>query len=123
MGALAMASSRFSVASPHQDPDQFGVQLYVLRSMLAKDFDGTLKQVAGIGIRHVEFAGFYNRSAKDVKASLSNAGLTTSGAHCLRASMSDDEVSRTVDFCHEVGMPYRIAAVPSIKPTDTAGRA
>ena len=111
-----MASSRFSMASPHQDSDRFGVQLYVLRSMLAKDFDGTLKQVAAIGIKHVEFAGFYNRTAKDVKASLSNAGLTASGAHCLRAAMSDDEVSRTTDFCHEVGMPYMIAAVPSIKP-------
>jgi sugar phosphate isomerase/epimerase len=30
--------------------------------------------------------------------------------------MSDDEVSRTIGFCHEVGMPYMIAAVPSIKP-------
>ena len=119
MGALATASSRFSVAS--QNPDQFGVQLYVLRDLLAKDFDGTLNKVASIGIKHIEFAGFYNRTAKEIRISLSNAGLTASGAHCLRASMSDDEVARTIDFCHEVGMPYMIAAVPSIKPGGSAG--
>src|SRR5579863_4671858 len=115
MGAFAIASSPFATASDYT-PDKFGVQLYVLRALLAKDFDGTLAKVAGIGIKNVEFAGFYGRSANQVRTSLSNAGLTASGAHCLLASMSDDEVGRMIDFCHEVGMPYMIAAVPSIKP-------
>ncbi|HMG86890.1 MAG TPA: sugar phosphate isomerase/epimerase [Terracidiphilus sp.] len=110
-----MASSRFAKASDYS-PNQFGVQLYVLRSLLAKEFDGTLAKVAAIGIKNVEFAGFYGRAAKEVRASLANAGLTASGAHCLLASMSDDEVGRMIDFCHEVAMPYMIAAVPSIKP-------
>lgn len=84
--------------------------------MLAKDFDGTLAKVASLGIKNVEFAGFYNRTAKQVRATLAKTGLTATGAHCLLASMHDDEVQRTIDFCHEVGMPYMIAAVPSIKP-------
>ena len=115
VASLAIASSPFSRAADYT-PDKFGVQLWVLRELMAKDFDGTLAKVAAIGIKRVEFAGFYNRTAKDVRASLSAAGLTASGAHCLQASMSDDEVHRTIDFCHEVGMPYMIAAVPSIKP-------
>ena len=115
MGAVAMASSRFARGAGYS-PDKLGVQLYVLRALLAKDFDGTLAQVAAIGIQNVEFAGFYGRTAKQVRASLANAGLTASGAHCLLASMSDDEIGRTIDFCHEVGMPYMIAAIPSIKP-------
>jgi sugar phosphate isomerase/epimerase len=114
MGTLTMASERFFAEA--ESSSRFGVQLYVLRALLAKDFDATLAQVAAIGIRNVEFAGFYGRTAKEVRTSLSNAGLTASGAHCLLASMSDDEVHRTIDFCHEVGMPYMIAAIPSIKP-------
>ena len=110
-----MASSRFAHAADYS-PDKFGVQLYVLRALLAKDFDGTLAKVAAIGIKNVEFAGFYGRSAKEVRTSLANAGLKASGAHCLLASMPGEEVVRTIDFCHEVGMPYMIAAVPSIKP-------
>src|SRR5438477_8460777 len=120
MGALAAASSRMSNALT-KAPGRFGVQLYVLRELLAKDFDGTLAKVAALGIKSVEFAGFYSRSAKDVRSSLSNAGLTASGAHCLLASMSDDEIHRMIDFCHEVGMSYMIAAIPSIKPATATG--
>lgn len=115
-----MASTRFSTARA-EEPDKLGVQLYVFREMLAKDFDGTLAKIAAIGIRNVEFAGFYGRSAKQVRTSLANAGLKASGAHCLLANMSDDEVGRMIDFCHEVGMPYMIAAVPSIKSSGGAG--
>ncbi len=118
--ALATASSQFSKAVA-EGSNTFGVQLYVLRALLAKDFDGTLAKVAAVGIRNVEFAGFYGRSAKEVRTSLLNAGLTARGAHCLLASMSDDEVRRMIDFCHEVGMPYMIAAVPSIKPAAASG--
>lgn len=117
---IAMASPRFSMALP-ENPSKIGVQLYVLRDLLAKDFDGTLTRVAALGIRNVEFAGFYGRTAKQVRTSLANAGLTADGAHCLQATMSDDEVRRMIDYCHEVGMPYMIAAVPSIKPASSTG--
>jgi sugar phosphate isomerase/epimerase len=120
MGAVAMAAGR-SFQAGAVEADRLGVQLYVFRTMLAKDFDGTLSQIAAIGIRNVEFAGFYNRSAKEVRGSLDKAGLKASGAHCLQASMADDEVAKMIDFCHEVGMPYMIAAVPSIKPSGAAG--
>jgi len=120
MATLAIASSRSPLAFA-ESSSRLGVQLYVLRDMLAKDFDGTLAKVAALGIKNVEFAGFYKRTAKEVKATLAKEGLTATGAHCLQASMSDDEVQRTIDFCHEVGMPYMIAAVPSIKP-NAAGK-
>ena len=120
MATLAIAASRSPLAFA-ESSSRLGVQLYVLRDMLAKDFDGTLAKVAALGIKNVEFAGFYKRTAKEVKATLAKEGLTATGAHCLQASMSDDEVQRTIDFCHEVGMPYMIAAVPSIKP-NAAGK-
>ena len=115
LASIAIASSRSPLAVS-ESPSRLGVQLYVLRDMLEKDFDGTLAQVAKLGIKNVEFAGFYKRSAKQVRASLSSVGLTVIGAHCIQAGMSDDEVHRTIDFCHEVSTPYMIAAVPSIKP-------
>jgi len=118
LAALGMASSRLSKAEA--DPSWFGVQLYVLREMLAKDFDGTLAKVSGVGIRKIEFAGFYGRTAKQVRTALSNAGLVASGAHCLQASMPVDDVRRMIDFCREVGMPYMIAATPSIRPESKA---
>jgi len=120
MATLAIASSRSPLAFA-ESSSRLGVQLYVLRDMLAKDFAGTLAKVAALEIKNVEFAGFYKRTAKEVKSTLAKEGLTATGAHCMQASMSDDEVQRTIDFCHEVGMPYMIAAVPSIKP-NAAGK-
>ena len=115
LASIAAVSSRSPFAFA-ESPSRLGVQLYVLRALLAKNFEGTLAKVASVGIKNVEFAGFYNRTAKQVRAALASNGLTAIGAHSLLASMSDDEVQRTIDFCHEVGMPYMIAAVPSIKP-------
>jgi sugar phosphate isomerase/epimerase len=120
MAAFAVTSTRFPRGEA-QGRSNFGVQLYVFRALLAKDFDGTLAQIAAIGIKDVEFAGFYGRTAKEIRSSLSNAGLRAIGAHCLTANMSDDEIGKTIDFCHEVGMPYAIASVPSIKPGTDPG--
>ena len=36
-----------------------GMQLYSLRELLPKDFDGTLKAIAAAGYTEVEAAGFY----------------------------------------------------------------
>ena len=46
----------------------YGLQLYSVRDMTDKDLDGTLKKVAEIGYRYVEFAGFFGHSAEQVKA-------------------------------------------------------
>src|SRR5207247_9815758 len=42
----------------------FGLQLYSVRNECAKDLDGTVKAVAKMGYKAVEFAGYYGRDAK-----------------------------------------------------------
>lgn len=43
-----------------------GLQLYTLRNEMKEDFFGTLKKVADIGYKTVEFAGYYNIPAKEI---------------------------------------------------------
>jgi sugar phosphate isomerase/epimerase len=58
------------------------VQLYTVRDLLAKDFAGTVKQVAQIGYKAVEMAGYGNlKSAAEAKKALDDAGLKVSGSH------------------------------------------
>ena len=58
------------------------VQLYTVRDLTAKDFAGTMKQVAQIGYTQVELAGYGNlTSAAEAKKALDDAGLKLSGAH------------------------------------------
>ena len=47
-----------------------GVQLYSVREQCAKDLPGTLAAVAKIGYKGVEFAGYHNRTAKDLRKML-----------------------------------------------------
>src|SRR5688572_1318616 len=53
-----------------QHLETIGIQLYSVRRELARDFEGTLARVASIGYREVEFAGYFDRRPKQVKAIL-----------------------------------------------------
>ena len=58
------------------------VQLYTVRDAAAKDFAGTLKQVAAIGYKSVEMAGYGNlKTAAEARKALDDAGLSVDGMH------------------------------------------
>lgn len=46
-------------------PERIGVQLFSMPHILQKDFSGTMKMLAGIGFREIEFYGPYLFSAKE----------------------------------------------------------
>ncbi|MEF2964510.1 sugar phosphate isomerase/epimerase [Paenibacillus sp. M1] len=81
---------------------QVGLQLYTVRDAMERDFEGTLRKVAELGYQGVEFAGFYGRTAEQVKAVLRETGLTALGAHTpytrLREAL-DEEIA----FHKEIG--------------------
>jgi sugar phosphate isomerase/epimerase len=81
-----------------------GVQLYTVRNETAKDFLGTLKQVAAIGYAGVEFAGHGGLSAADMKAALNDLGLRPVGSHVgidiLRADLKS-----VIDYHVAIGAP------------------
>ena len=52
-----------------------GVQLYSVRDLLPKDYEGTLKQLGAIGYREVEAAGFFDHTPGQVKQAMDHAGL------------------------------------------------
>jgi len=60
---------------------RIGVQLYTVRDEMKKNFAGTLARVAQIGYKEVEFAGYFDHSAKSVRATLRQNGLTSPAAH------------------------------------------
>jgi sugar phosphate isomerase/epimerase len=58
-----------------------GLQLYTLRDDMAKDFLGTLKEVARLGYQGVEFAGYGGLSAEQLKQELQALNLLAAGSH------------------------------------------
>ena len=60
---------------------KIGLQLYTVRSLMKKDFEGTLAKVAEMGYQEVEFAGYFDRSPQDIRKILERNHLTAPSAH------------------------------------------
>jgi len=91
-----------------------GIQLYTLGPDVAKDFDGTLKAVAGIGYKNVELAGFLGKSPADIKASLDKAGLTCASAHVQGRGQLDGDVPKLAGDLNAIGVKTAVMPMPYI---------
>ncbi|MFZ0773766.1 MAG: sugar phosphate isomerase/epimerase [Candidatus Sulfotelmatobacter sp.] len=91
-----------------------GLQLYSVRDILPKDYEGTLHQLAALGYREVEAAGFFGRSPSEVKQAMDRAGL-----HCVSAhySLKDllPKLDETIQFGKDLGLQYIVCASPMLK--------
>src|SRR5258707_7933247 len=76
----------------------FGLQLYSVRNECAKDLDGTVKAVAKMGYKAVEFAGYHGRDAKTLRSFLDDVGLTCSGTHIALDMLLGDNLHKTIEF-------------------------
>lgn len=61
--------------------DQIALQLYTVREQAAVDMLGTLDQVAAIGYRNVEFAGYHGVPTAALRERLDTLGLRAFSAH------------------------------------------
>ena len=91
-----------------------GVQLYSVRDLLPKDYEGTLAALAKIGFRQAETAGFFGHSAKEVKAAMKQAGLRCVGAHYALDKLKPS-VEETTAFCHEADIQYVVCSSPMLQ--------
>jgi len=80
-----------------------GLELYSVRNECKADFPGTLAAVAEMGYQHVEFAGYWGRSAKEVRQMLDDHGLSTCGTHTQLADLQPGKIDATIEFNQIIG--------------------
>lgn len=91
---------------------KLGLQLYSVRDEMEKDMDACLKAVKEMGYECVEFAGFFGKSAEEVKAMLDKYGLEAVSSH-QTVGVKDDEPLKpedTVKYLNTLGVKY--CAIP-----------
>lgn len=93
------------------------LQLYSVREECEKDFMGTVKAVSEMGYDGVEFAGYYNYSAKELKKILEDLNLKVAGTHIGIDTLLGDELEKTVEFNATLGNKFLI--VPALPPEYT----
>ena len=84
------------------------LQLYSVREDCARDFPGTVKAVADMGYVGVEFAGYYDHSAAELRRMLDDLGLKCAGTHIGIDNLLGDQLERTVEFNRTVGNRFLI---------------
>lgn len=125
--------------------NRFGVGLFTVPKMLNDDFAGTLKMIAGIGYKEVEFfgpysfstqadiegwkaagkslgfsgSGFFGNSITDVKKILADNGLTAPSMHTSLPTLKE-KMGELADAANAIGAKYLV--LPSAQtPADLNG--
>ena len=91
---------------------KYGLQLYSVRDAMEVDFEGTLKKVAEMGYTYVEFAGFFDHSAEEVKALLEKYNLTVCSTHSHINGIRPENIEATIAYHKAIGNTHYI--LPSI---------
>jgi sugar phosphate isomerase/epimerase len=82
-----------------------GLQLYSVRDLLPKDFDGTLKAVRDAGYTEVEAAGYYDRTAADFRHAMDQAGLRCISTHHPLAPLRAN-TDQLIEYANNLGLEY-----------------
>jgi len=105
----AAASAGLGRVAAHTPVKPVGLQLYSVRNLLAKDFDGTLAQVHAAGYSVVEAAGFYDRAAAEFRKSVDAAGLRCVSAHYTLALL-ESQLDPLLTYAHALGLEYVVCS-------------
>jgi sugar phosphate isomerase/epimerase len=103
--ALAAGRRAFGDTIP-----RLGAQLYTVRTLLEKDFEGTLAGIAALGFTEVEFAGYYNRTPEQVRDTLQRHRLSAPSGHIDYGSLTGDKRSRAIESARTIGHRYLVNA-------------
>ena len=111
VGAIALARVSGWAAESHHI-EKIGVQLYTVRDLLSKDFEGTLREVARIGYKEVEFAGYLaditklTPPPKRVREILDSLGLSAPSSHVPYTALARETWPRVLEASAAVGHRY-----------------
>lgn len=108
-GLALMNSKTMAVTPPMKKLSKIGMQLYMVRRELEKDFEGTLKRVAALGYREVEFAGYFNHKPAEVRTILDRYSLASPAGHVQLAAARGD-LSEMIEAAHVIGHKYLLVA-------------
>jgi sugar phosphate isomerase/epimerase len=124
LGTVVLSAAIGLVAATAQASErhyQVGLQLYTVRDDCAKDLPGVLKAVARMGYSGVEFAGYYGRSAAELRQMLDEDHLKCYGTHVGLDTLEGDNLDATIKFNKELG--NKLIVVPWIPPEQRSSHA
>jgi sugar phosphate isomerase/epimerase len=103
--AAAVLASRPAWAAETHHIDRVGLQLYTVRDLMKKDFEGTIAKVAQVGYKEVEFAGYFGKSSQDVRKILDANQLASPSEHVPYETVAK-KWPETLEAAHTLGQTF-----------------
>ena len=118
MGAAALYANKLFTG--FGDSKSLAVQLYTVREAVAKNLEGALEQLAGLGYKSIELYGyngtFFGKSLSEFKTILANTGIKVLSSHHTTgiATKSKGTISdgwdKAIEDIHALGAEYMVCA-------------
>jgi sugar phosphate isomerase/epimerase len=112
--AESLVPSPQSLIRPFTAPQPIGLQLYTVRDLMQRDVHATLRQVAGVGYRVVEFAGLFDKKPTTVAKWLKETQLSSPSSHIPIDRLRND-IQGVVDECRTLGNTYIVCPYLDVK--------
>lgn len=97
---------------------KIAVQLYTVREEMKENPVGTLEKVAELGYKGVEFAGFFNISAEEMKGHLERLGLTTVASHTPLEAL-ENQFDEVIRYNKTIGNRYLVCPWSELKDKES----
>ena len=119
-GAAALMTTPSSLLGAAYKKCPIGVQLYSVRSDFNRDVPGTLAAIKKMGYDGVEFAGYANKTAADMKKMLDDNGLKAAGSHIQGGLqiLLGDRIQTEIDYNKTIGNDRLIIAMGNARTID-----
>lgn len=127
--AISQIPSFLKAANLYAGDIPIGFQSYTIREMLAKDFSGTLKTMAGFGYKTIEmcspagyanggFGFLVNTKTAEIKKTINDAGLDCPSCHFGFGEFGD-QLDERIEFAHDLGLSQMICSTFWLPKTAT----
>lgn len=111
--SLAVPSALQALAA--EKKVSIGLELYSVRTLIPKDFPGTIEKIGKMGFQGVEFAGYHgwDSKPKELRKLLDDNGLKCCGTHTALNTLEGDNLKKTAELHSILGNKFLIC--PFIK--------
>lgn len=82
---------------------EYGLQMYSLRDITKDNMYLALSEVAKMGYKYIEFAGFFDYKSAQITEWLDELGLVCTGTHTGLDAIKPETIQQTIDYHKAIG--------------------
>lgn len=124
--ALSAIPFAFPASDLFKSKQKVALQLVSVIPSCNKNLIGTLKSIAQMGYKGVEFSSrfgnFYGKSPVEMRKILNDYGLLCAGWHPTRQELDESSLSKSIETAHAIGAKYLIQAELPVSQQEIGSR-